>query len=165
MIDIGKCRDRACPCPNRKNPRLKGFDYSELRSYFITICTKEKKSYFVNDKFNINIIDCLNQEEKRTNSVIYVYCLMPNHLHFVISPPGNGFSVSQFVGGFKSKATRIGWKYGIDGRLWQARFYDHIIRRRRDIRKIGEYILTNPVKEELVENWRDYKYSGWVGDW
>ncbi len=30
--------------PTRKSPRLKGFDYSTVGAYFITICTRERKS-------------------------------------------------------------------------------------------------------------------------
>ena len=32
--------------PNRKLPRLTGFDYSSENSYFVTICTKNKKCLF-----------------------------------------------------------------------------------------------------------------------
>jgi len=36
----------------RKNPRLKNFDYSLPHAYFITICCRDKKEIFVEDKLN-----------------------------------------------------------------------------------------------------------------
>ena len=151
--------------PKRKNPRLKDFDYSTLQAYYITICTKDRNDYFKDDVFNRTIIQCLNQEKQRTNFIIYVFCLMPNHIHLLVSPSGDGTSISRFIGGFKSKTTRLAWNFGIKGKLWQQRFYDHILRKKEDLRSIGEYILNNPVRKNLVTNWQDYKYSGYIDYW
>ena len=134
----------------RKTSRLKDFNYSALRAYFITICSFNKQQYFTNDAFNQAIVNCLKEEKKRTDCLVYVYCLMPDHLHLLLSPPGEGLSVSQFIGGFKSKTTRIAWGYGIQGKLWQGRFYDHILRKKEKMAVIGEYILNNPVRIPIL---------------
>ena len=34
--------------PKRKDIRLKNYDYSLPGTYFVTICTKERKNYFWN---------------------------------------------------------------------------------------------------------------------
>jgi len=151
--------------PVRKNVRLKDFDYSTLQAYFITICSLDKKKHFLNDSLNQSIIKHLIEEKERTSFLIYVYCLMPDHMHILLSPPGDGISVSQFIGGFKSKTTRIAWNYGIQGKLWQGRFYDHVLRKKEKMNVVGEYILNNPIRKGIVDDWRKYKYCGIIDYW
>ncbi len=152
--------------PNRKNIRLKDFDYSNSRPYFITICTFNNEIFFAaNHALNYNIIECIFEEKRRTGFLVHAYCLMPNHLHLLVSPPGNGLSVSRFIGGFKSKTNKIAWTQGIKGKLWQGRFFDHIVRKREGLQKIGEYILNNPVRKGLSENWENYNYCGIIDGW
>jgi putative transposase len=149
----------------RKSPRLKDFDYSSLQAYFITICSLDRKPYFENDAFNQAVINCLKEEKERMGFLVYVYCLMPDHLHLLLSPPGDGLSVSGFIGGFKSKTTRIAWDYGIKGKLWQSRFYDHVLRKKEKMNAVGEYILNNPIRKGLAGDWRKYPYCGIIDYW
>ena len=55
-------------------------------------------------------------------------------------------SISSFVAGFKSAATKKNNEYrktpGVP--VWQPRFYDHIIRNNHDLVRIREYIINNP---------------------
>ena len=143
--------------PQRKNPRLKDFDYSLPYAYFITICTKDKINFFKNNTIAREIIDCLISEKKRLNLSIYAYCLMPNHLHLLLSPSTSKKSVSDFIGGFKSKSTRLAWKNKIT-KLWQNRFYDHILRSDENLREVATYILNNPVRKNLVASWDEYEF-------
>ena len=144
----------------RKNPRLKDFDYSTPYIYFITTCTINKAAIFTNDFLNRKIIDCISSQKQQLDFKIFCYCLMPNHLHLLLTPPGSGATVSQFISALKSMSTRLCWKHGITGKVWQGRFYDHILRKNEGIETGVEYILHNPVRKGLIEDWRDYKYCG-----
>ncbi|MFA6170411.1 MAG: transposase [Candidatus Margulisiibacteriota bacterium] len=151
--------------PQRKMIRVKGFDYSTERPYFITICAKDKEPYFLNRNLNHLIIKQLLEQKKTANFKIFVYCLMPNHLHLLLAPTVERISISNFVGAFKSKTSRLAWNFGISGKLWQKRFYDHIVRKREDLEIIGQYILNNPVKQTLVSKWQDYEFLGMPDSW
>jgi putative transposase len=151
--------------PERKRIRLKDFDYTSPRPYLITICSRNKEALFINDKLNQLIIECLMEEKKKAGFKIFVYCLMPNHLHLLLAPSAKEISVSEFIGAFKSKTTRIGWEYGISGKMWQGRFHDRIVRKRKDLKTIGEYILDNPVRRGLSARWQDYKFLGLIDSW
>ncbi len=53
-------------------------------------------------------------------------------------------------------------------KLWQRSYYDHVVRRAESLEEICKYILENPVRKGLVENYREYPYSfslikGFVG--
>jgi len=44
--------------------------------------------------------------------------------------------------------------------LWQKSFYDHVLRQDEDVQHTVNYILGNPVRNQMVEQARDYPYSG-----
>ena len=146
--------------PQRKNPRLKEFDYSSPQVYFLTTCTRDKHLFFTPDELNRKIISCLEQERGRLNYLIFCYCLMPDHLHLLLQPTNNGIPTAQIMGSIKGKTTRICWEYSLAGKIWQGRFYDHILRKEESISKIIEYILNNPVRRSLAGHWQDYPYCG-----
>jgi len=48
------------------------------------------------------------------------------------------------------------------GRVWQWRFWDHIIRDQRDFNKHLDYIHYNPVKHGLVSSPLEYPHSSFA---
>ena len=146
--------------PKRKNPRLRDFDYSQPYAYFLTICTRDKENIFDSLTLNFEIIDCLKHEKIEKGIAIYSYCLMPDHIHLLISPLESGVNISDFIGSFKSKTSRIAWKHGLRGKVWQGRFYDHVVRKIENLKDTCEYILNNPIRKGLVEKWEDYQFCG-----
>ena len=65
-------------------------------------------------------------------------------------------TLSDVVGAFKSVTTveyirgvkSLGWP-AFEGRLWQRNYYDHVVRNERDLDRIRQYILENPLKWAL----------------
>ena len=144
----------------RKTLRLKHFNYSNPNYvYFLTICARHLSEPFCNTELADEVVDSLHYIRKDKSISLYCYCLMPDHLHMVISPSHTSGSVSNIIQRFKSFTTKIGWKYGVKGKLWQKSFYDHIIRKEEDLNKICEYILANPVRKGLVAGPDDWRYS------
>jgi putative transposase len=130
--------------------------------YFLTIVSNFKTPCFSNHDFNGEIINCLKTERERMKCRIYVFCLMPDHLHFLCGTKEKDVSVLDFVNQFKGKSTRIGWEYGIEGPLWQRRNYDHILRKEEKLEDIAKYIVNNPVRRGIVEEWTEYSFSGYL---
>ena len=80
---------------NRKQIRLKNYDYSENGAYFVTICTYEKKCIFGYVKDGIMHFNdygkIANEEIENTIKIrekhgvrINKYAVMPNHVHLII---------------------------------------------------------------------------------
>ena len=46
-----------------------------------------------------------------------------------------------------------------EGAFWQSESYDHVVRNDVELKRIIAYVLNNPVKAGLVENWQDWPYS------
>ncbi len=159
----------------RKNLRLKGYDYSNSGLYFITICTFEKKyslSYITDRRdspcgcpqviltrlgkickanlFNI---------EKLFNIKVVNYIIMPNHIHLIIEVKEHNArtgaspvpTVSAIIGVYKSLVYNkwldtCGENSQIVGKIWERSFYDHIIRDDEDLYFRQRYIDENPLR-------------------
>ncbi len=84
---------------HRRSIRLKGYDYSQIGIYFITICTQQRKCMFGNiDHEGIILNDAGRMVEKwyfeLSKKFHDVQCIdhvvMPNHIHFIIQNVGAG---------------------------------------------------------------------------
>jgi putative transposase len=149
--------------PKRKSPRLKDYDYATPNAvFFLTSCAKYGRQVFINPDFNFRCIDYIKEERTRLGHAVYVYCLMPEHLHLLSSPLESGIPITQYMDGLISKITRLSWSYGFSGKLIQRSFYDHGVRKEEDLKQIAVYILHNPVRRGLVQRWEDYPYCSFI---
>lgn len=158
----------------RKQIYLKDFDYgSHEHVFFITICTGAKQHYFADPKISKIVIDEL--EHRRTNQEIklFCYCIMPDHLHLLISLNENYIrkegafgerTLQDWVSAFKRYTAKILRETFHMERFWQSNFYDHVIRKDESLLEICSYILNNPVRKGMVSNWEEYLYSRMVDD-
>ncbi len=127
---------------------------------FITIRAHNNQSPFVEPGLNRLVLDVLREEQERWSCAVFTYCLMPDHLHFLVSSKVNGNSVLEFTNRYKGKATNRSWSAGWHGKLWQPRYYDHIVRGEEDLYEIARYILNNPVRKSLSSCSEDWAWSG-----
>ncbi len=45
-------------------------------------------------------------------------------------------------------------------KVWQRSFFDHALRDEESLEAVARYIVSNPVRAGLVEDWRDYPFVG-----
>jgi REP element-mobilizing transposase RayT len=143
----------------RDSLRLSGFDYTSRRVYFITIIANERRRVFLDSRLADAVIECLRTLRRKMNFYVYIYCLMPDHLHALVGLGESGRSLSEVCGAFKSLSTRAYWQWH-KGKLWQRQYYDHIVRNEEDFFECVEYIKMNPVRKHLVEIWEQWPYTG-----
>ncbi len=123
--------------------RLPLFDYGSPHVFFVTIGTQERQPYFSQVRYAEAVIDCLASCRERYCYAVYAYCLMPDHLHLLVTSNAaasnaTGAKLQQFVGGFKSLSTRALWKEGHQGVIWQSHYYDHVVRNEEGLSRIAE---------------------------
>ena len=143
----------------RDSLRLRGFDYSLRRVYFITIVVAERRPIFRDPRVARATLDCLFELRQRWEFNLYCYCLMPDHIHLLVGPGESGKSFAEICGAFKSLSTRAYWQWH-DGKLWQRQSFDHIIRNEKDFFETFEYIRMNPVRKQLVSTPDEWPYTG-----
>jgi len=123
--------------PQRKDIRLKGYDYGKPGMYFITLCCAGRKHLFgeiengrmiLNDYGTVANDEWLKICKIRENVKLHEYVIMPNHIHAII------------------EITRCRGVIPYE-HVWQRNFNDHIVRNYKDHYRIKNYIDNNP------ENW------------
>lgn len=122
----------------RKNIRLKGYDYSKAGFYFVTICVKNRECILSEIK-KCRGVHCTSFLTNIGN-LVDKYIIMPNHIHMILEIKEKcNNSIPQIIQSFKGVVTKE-LKYSI----WQKLFDKHIIRDEREYLKIKEYIINNP---------------------
>jgi len=142
----------------RKSIRLKEFDYKGNYAYSVTICTYEKQFYFKDGNLVAILLSRLKREANLASFFVFAYCFMPDHLHLLLV--GNEkANLIKFIKMFKQK-TGFYFKQKYKKCLWQKSFYDHILRKEESIRDVALYIFNNPVRKQIVDDFRKYPYLG-----
>ena len=91
----------------------------------------------------------------RTRYVLEAWCVMPNHVHVVLTP-FCGEKLSDILHSWKSYTAHQAKKILGVNRFWAREYYDHIIRSDRELKDQIAYVRCNPAKAGLL-NWP------WVG--
>ena len=85
------------------------------------------------------------------------YCVMPNHVHLVLSPSKNGDGIiplSKIMHVLKGKTARqANLVLGRQGAFWQHESYDHVVRDQEELNRIVNYVLNNPRRAGLPDRW------------
>jgi putative transposase len=150
--------------PRRKRLHPKNFSYKGSdHIYFLTLCTQDSKNIFIDHRIAITVGDELEYRRSKNEIKLFCFCIMPDHLHILLSLDGSyAKSLQDWVAAFKRYTSKIAKEsYGIS-KLWQRNFYDHVVRKEESLLKITDYILFNPVRKGIVSDWRDYPYSKMV---
>ena len=87
------------------------------------------------------------------------FCIMENHIHFLIQPTGNS-SLSRILqwilGVFASAWNRAN---GLSGHFWGARFFSKVISGVTEYLRIFRYIDENPTQAGLVSKSEDWAFG------
>ena len=149
------------PTPSRKKIRLDISLYLDPTLICsITICTQNKQPVFHNLELGQACIHILEKTSYNNGTSVFAFCFMPDHVHILMSP-SSLCPIPSFVGRFKSLCANVGRTlFGLEKSFWQKRYYDHFLRKEESLEQVVQYILNNPVRKGLVNNWKDYPLSG-----
>lgn len=138
-----------------RSVRLAGFDYREHVPYHVTVCAKKGTQPFRDTNLASMVCETIHRKCYEYGAYLGAYCLMPDHLHVLLSPAESGMTLGTVIGRIKGLTTKQSWEYGWTGVLWQQRFHDHIVRKSEGISAVARYINENPDRKGLRV---DYPY-------
>jgi putative transposase len=131
--------------------------YKKGQVYFITCVTYNRERILIPD---IDLFwESIQSTKSKLSFEIIAWVIIPDHFHMIIDP--RVFNLSDIMKRIKlsfSKKYRFERK-SATGRIWQNRFWDHIIRDQKDLNKHIDYIHYNPVKHNIVKSPLKYEYS------
>jgi putative transposase len=139
--------------------RLSLMNYLGRRIYFVTIVTAQRRPFFEDRKTGQWLLTQLLEISAHFDFTQHAYCVMPDHLHFLSEGRSDTSNLLKFVSVFKQR-TAYEFTTVTCTRLWQKRYYDHVLRPNDRIEGPACYIWSNPVRKNLAVNPSDYPLSG-----
>lgn len=100
----------------------------------------------------------LAEQARRSGLRVWGYCLMPNHIHAVVTPRAEVSMAQAFGRTHQLYAQHLNALRRRSGHLWQNRFYSAPLGREHLIQSL-RYVDLNPVRARLVERAEEYPWS------
>jgi putative transposase len=128
-------------------------------TYALTCCVDRRRDLLADPDLARALIDLWVEARDRGDLLLHGYVIMPDHYHLLLTLSGAP-SISSIVRRAHSAFARMVRSRGAtEGRVWQRRFYDHVIRDDEDWGTKLNYLHDNPVRAGLVESAVDYVWS------
>lgn len=111
-------------------------------------------------------LELWQQLSRRYGVDVHAYCLMTNHIHFLVTPKSKE-SVSNTMKVVGSRyAQYINLKYKRTGTLWEGRHRSSLIQTENYLLSCYRYIELNPVRAGMVKRPEEYQWSSYgVNGW
>ena len=93
---------------------------------------------------------------------LYNYCLMNNHVHFLMKVFKKEELAKLTQGIFQAYRFYFKQKYQYSGYLYQGRYKSKIIEKNEYLLECARYIETNPLRAKLIKALKDYKWSSYA---
>lgn len=119
-------------------------------------------------------------EFDQVHYALHAYCIMPNHVHvlfdtgqqllteggfYLDETPPHYMQLDFIMQLIKGASARLANKtIGRVGTFWMKDSYDHYVRNEKEWGNIIAYILNNPVKASLVDDWQQWQFSYCTGE-
>ena len=90
---------------------------------------------------------------------LWAFTIMPNHVHLVCTLEPNAPPLHEVMRRHKGYTARqCNRLLGREGKFWQEETFDRLIRGWDDFHQKVYYVLDNPVKARLVDQWVKWSY-------
>lgn len=135
-------------------------------TYFFTLTLRDRSSQLLTKH-----IDLLRWSIKTTKSkspfTLKAIVILPDHIHLLITLPENDSSYVSRIRTIKSRFSCALNQQGFLSKtksskgyqIWQARYWEHTIRDKKDLNNHINYIHYNPVKHGHVKKVQDWPWS------
>jgi REP element-mobilizing transposase RayT len=160
--------------------RFKVKDQEE--NYFITMTIVDWIDLFTRDRYIHLLEDSMNYCIEQKGLVVYVYVIMPSHVHMIIGSKKLGiniiirdlkkFTSKAFIGAIKEPGeSRSEWLLDIfslhakkskrhtNFKVWKDGFHPKIMDRTTKLEAAFNYIHYNPIEAGYVKNEQDWIHS------
>jgi putative transposase len=142
-----------------RRSRLRTFDYLGKYRYFLTFCTRERTKLFVRPSIVDPVLQQILHAASEHVFSIPAYVFMPDHVHLLVEGLAESSDLRAFVKLAKQKSGYLSSQES-GHLLWQPSYYDRVLRDDESSLSVMRYILSNPVRANLVARWEDYPFLG-----
>jgi putative transposase len=145
--------------PERDHLRRLSTIWVKSPVYFLTACTYLRRPILHQAGIPGMLIDSWRVSPAVSGWRIGRYVVMPDHVHFFAQPTPDGKILSNFVRDWK-RWTSISQVMRLEPPIWQAEFFDHLLRSAHSYEQKWNYVRENPVRAGLVAQSEDWPHAG-----
>lgn len=133
--------------------------------YHVINRATNRRKIFSTAKEYREFITLLALAQKRFRVAVYAFAIMPNHIHFLLSPHGEN-DMSRFMhwlftthgNGYRAKTDTVG-----EGHVYQGRYKSFVVQNDEHYYTVLKYVEQNPLRAGLVARAEDWQWgSAWV---
>jgi REP element-mobilizing transposase RayT len=125
--------------------------------YVITTVTRDRSPLFLQSDLANAVIDEIRSVPGESAET-HAWVVMPDHLHWLMQL--NAIApLDRLVQRVKSRsAIAINRLRAATGPVWQPGYFDHRLRAEEDLQAQARYVVTNPLRREMVTGIEDYPH-------
>jgi putative transposase len=124
----------------------------------ITQRGSDRYNVFQDDEDRLKYLSWVDEYSKKYHLSIFAYCLMDNHVHFIVTPQKEDTMIGVLGIAHIRYSQYINKKKKVSGSLWQGRFYSCTLNNSHLMAAI-RYVEKNPVRAGIVKNAWEWKWS------
>jgi len=129
--------------------------------YHIVQRGNNREACFIGPENYQRYLDLWRELSVHYHCQVHAYCLMTNHVHFLVTPE-NKTAISDTMKVVGSRyAAYINRRYGRTGTLWEGRHRSSMVQTERYLLTCKRYIELNPVRAGMVERPEVYRWSSY----
>ena len=133
-------------------------------------CVESSPSWLARPDVARIVADAI-QQLCRQSCGLLAYCVMPNHVHLAIEltehsndqesrAPFAAYPLSRVLKRIKGRTAReANQLLHRQGGFWHHESYDHVVRDGRELERIIWYLINNPVKAGLAQDWKAWPFT------
>jgi putative transposase len=106
----------------------------------------------------------LHELAKKFDCAVHAYCLMPNHVHLLLTPSSEGGCIALMRDLGQRYVQYFNRRHGRTGTLWEGRYRSSLVESARYVLACYRYIELNPVRAALVQRPDAYEWSSHRGN-
>ncbi len=118
---------------------------------------RRQRTFFQTDDY-LKYLSFIAAAKPKAGCDIWAYCLMPNHVHFVIVPQNKHSLALMFKEAHRRYTRMINLRENWRGHLWQERFHSFVMDEPH-LNATVRYVELNPVSAGLCERPQDWRWS------
>ena len=147
---------------------IRKIKFEEGRYYHVFNRGADRSRIFFQSDHYLFLLERIKKYFIRDHQVMIVYCLMPNHYHFLVRQNGSVELSKTMQAIFNSYSKAINHQLGRTGTLFEGRFKCNQINDESYLIHLCRYIHRNPIDTnpplvKRIEDWPYSNYREWIG--
>jgi putative transposase len=128
--------------------------------YHVTSRGDRREPIFEDDTDRRRLLEIVEQGMERFDAVVFAYCLMDNHYHFVLHTHQPNLSrLMRHINGVYTQAYNR--RHRKVGHLFQGRFKAVLVDKDAYLLEVCRYVDLNPVRAGMVRRPQDWTWSSY----